>query len=124
MTTAHEKDDQEIRSIILDYYHRGHELSDGELYRPILHDHWKIFWLNTAGQLETADKQTYMSWYQPEKRDGNLQWTTEIFNIDISRNLASAKIRIKNQQFGYEDYFHFMKLEGKWWIVHKISQRL
>ena len=29
--------------MLLDYYQRGHELSDGELYRHILHDRWRIF---------------------------------------------------------------------------------
>jgi hypothetical protein len=124
MNTANGKDYQEIRRMILDFYHRGHELSDGELYRNILHDQWKIFWLNPEGKFGTADKETYISWYQPEKRDGNLEWTTEILNIDISGDLASAKVRIKNQQFGYLDFFNLMKLQGKWWMMHKISQRI
>lgn len=124
MNPAISQDEEEIRHLILDCYHRGHELSEGELYRNALHDRWQLFWCDAEGKLGTTDKETYISWYRPEKRDGSLRWETEILHLDISRNLASAKLRIKNQQFGYEDYFLLMRIEGRWWIVHKISQRL
>lgn len=124
MTSTREQDEQEIRRIIFDHYHKGHDVSDGELYRDILHDQWKLFFVDADGKLSATDKETYISWYKPEKRDRGLTWTTEVLYIDVSRNLGSAKIQIRNQQFGFEDYFNLMRIEGKWWIVHKISQRL
>ena len=117
-------DKKQIKELILNNYHNGHELSDGELYRPLLHDSWRIFWINQDGKIEWADKETYISWYKPEKRDEKLKWKTEILSIDIEGNLAGAKIKIFNQEFGYLDFFQFMKSGDRWIMINKISERL
>lgn len=115
---------KKIKKAIMEYYHEGHVKSDPKLYDEILHDAWKIFYLNEKGELEQADKKTYMSWYDPKENDTTLNWKTTIEYIDVSEELASVKLRIENQKFGYVDYFNLMKIDGKWWIVHKISRRL
>ena len=117
-------DKGQIEELILNNYHKGHELSNGELYRPILHEKWQIFWINQQKKIESADKETYISWYKPEKIDKSLKWKTEILNINIEGNLAIAKIKIFNQDYGYLDYFQLIKTEGQWIIVNKISERL
>jgi hypothetical protein len=117
-------DKEQIKELILNSYHKGHEISDGELYRPILHDKWRIFWISQEKRINHTDKETYISWYKPEKIDKKLIWETKILNIDIEGNLAMAKIKIFNQEFGYLDYFQFMKEENKWVMINKISERL
>jgi hypothetical protein len=117
-------DKKQIKDLILKNYHKGHELSDGELYRPILHDQWRIFWINKEKNIESADKETYISWYQPELCDTKLQWKTKILKIDIEGHLAIAKIKIFNQVSGYLDYFQFIKSDDQWVMVNKISERL
>ena len=112
-----------IKKAIMDYYHEGHVKSDPKLYEKILHDDWKIFYLNEKGELKQADKKTYMSWYNPDKIDTTLNWKTTFLYVDVSEHLASVKLSIENQKFGYIDYFNLMKIDGKWWIVHKISRR-
>ncbi len=119
-----ENEKKQIEDLILNYYHKGHEISDGELYRSILHDNWQIFWINQDDKVECTDKDTYISWYKPENRNERLKWTTEILSIDIEGKLAIAKIKIFNQDFGFLDYFSLMKEDGKWWIVNKISKSL
>ena len=118
------KEKEVIKKAIINYYHKGHVKSDPKLYENILHDEWRIFYLDKNGKLEIADKRTYMSWYDPKKADKTLEWKTEFFYIDVSKHLASVKLKIKNQKFGYIDYFNLMKIDGKWWIVHKISHSL
>ena len=115
---------KKIKKAIMDYYHEGHVKSDPKLYNEILHDDWKIFYFNKKGELEQADKKTYMSWYDPNKNDTTLNWKTTIEYIDVSEELASVKLRIENQKFGFIDYFNLMKIDGKWWIVHKISRSI
>jgi hypothetical protein len=115
---------RQIKKLILNNYHKGHENSDGELYRPILHDNWKIFWINQDNKIEFADKETYISWYKPENIDKKLKWKTKILDIDIEGNLAAVKIKIFNQDFGYLDYFQFMKRDNQWIMINKISERL
>jgi len=115
---------KEIKKAIMDYYHEGHVKSDPKLYNEILHDDWKIFYLNEKGELEQANKKTYMSWYDPNKNDTTLNWKTTIKYINVSNELASVKLQIENQKFGYVDYFNLMKIDGDWWIVHKTSHSL
>ena len=115
---------KQIEKLILDFYLKGHELSDGELYRNILHPDWKMFWFSKHGHVEYTDKETYISWYKPENSNERLKWHAEILHLDIEENLAIAKVRIYNQDFGSINYFSLMKEKGEWQIVGKISKSL
>ena len=110
-----------IKKAIMDFYHEGHVQYKPELYDEILHDDWKFFYFNREGKLEIVDKKTYKSWYDPADRDGKLEWYTKILNIDISGDNASVKLKIGNQTVEYTDYFNMIKIEGRWWVVNKIS---
>ena len=110
-----------IKKAIMDFYHEGHVQCNPELYDEILHDDWKFFYFNREGKLEIVDKDTYKSWYDPDDRDDKLDWYTEILNIDISGDNASVKLKIGNQTVEYTDYFNMIKIEGRWWVVNKIS---
>ncbi len=111
-----------IKKAILDYYHEGHAKADPNLYEQVLHDEWKFFMFDEKNNLKIVDKKEYYSWYSPEEVDENLQWMTEFFYVDVFQNNAQAKISIENQNVKYIDYFNLMKIDGIWWIVHKISQ--
>jgi len=115
---------KQIEDLLLNFYHKGHELSDGELYRPMLHDNFSIFWINNGKKIESTDKEDYISWYEAENRNTKLRWQTDILSIDVEGDIASAKVRIYNQNFGYLDYFNFMRENGKWFAVNKISKKL
>jgi cell division protein FtsI/penicillin-binding protein 2 len=118
------KEEEKIKKAIMDYYHEGHVKSDPTLYNQILHDEWKFFYLDNEGKLIAVDKETYKSWYKPDKVNPELKWETKFYYVDVSKHNAAVKIKIKNQDFGYIDYFNMMKISGKWWIVHKISHKL
>jgi len=112
------------KKAIMDYYHEGHVQSDPELYKNILHDEWKFFLFDENKLLRIVDKEEYMSWYDPEKVNKDLNWTTEFYNVDITGNNAAVKLRIECEEVGYIDYFNLMKINDKWWIVHKLSHRI
>ena len=109
-----------IQEAILAYYHDGHAKYDPELYAEILHPEWKFFMLDRS-ELKVVDREEFYSWYAPEKLDPELVWETEFYNIDVTGNIASVKLRLENQKVRYIDYLNMMKLDGKWWIVHKLS---
>ena len=109
-----------VRKAILDYYHEGHVKCDPELYKEILHPEWKFFLLD-RGQLRIVDRDEYFSWYNPEDADPELTWETEFYSIDVTENIAAVKLRLECQKVRFIDYFNMMKLDGKWWIVHKMS---
>ena len=117
-----DKEKEAIRQAIFDYYHEGHVKADPALYEHILHDAWKMFLIDENGDLRIVDKAEYYSWYKPEDADAGLRWQTRIHTIDVFENNAAVKLWIGNQEFGYVDYFNMMKIQGKWWIVHKMSQ--
>jgi hypothetical protein len=112
---------QAIKKAIMDYYHEGHAKHDFSYYKEIFHDEWKLFYLDDKGKLQIVDKETYMSWYDPKDFDENVIWETEFFYVDVTKTVASAKIRLECQRVKYIDYFNMMKINDKWWIVHKIS---
>ena len=109
-----------IREAVMVYYHEGHVKSDPELYKQILHPEWRFFVLD-AGKLRIVDRSEYLTWYDPKKVDPSLQWETEFYYVDVTEHLAAVKLRLECQQGKYIDYFNLMKLDGKWWIVHKMS---
>jgi len=113
-----------IKKAIMDFYHEGHVRSDPELYDKILHDEWKFFYFDENKSLQIVDKNEYMSWYDPERVNPDLTWTTEFYYIDVSGNLAAVKLRIECEDVGYIDYFNMMRINDRWWIVHKISHKI
>lgn len=125
MQINNNRDEKEvIKKTILEYYHEGHVKSDPELYEKILHDKWKFFFFDKEGQFRIVNKEEYMSWYDPKNVNENLTWNTEFYNIDVTGNNAAVKLKIENEEVGYIDYFNLMKIDGKWWIVHKLSHSI
>jgi hypothetical protein len=114
------REEEAIRQAILDYYYEGHVKSDYRLYEHILHPEWKFFYLGD-GPLKIIDRDEYFSWYDPKDYDPDLAWETEFYHIDVTENLAHVKLRLECQRVRYIDYFHMMKIDGRWWIVHKMS---
>jgi hypothetical protein len=113
-------DESEIRKII-DYYHEGHVQNKPELYDEVFHDDWRFFFYNSDGEFQIVDKETYKSWYNPDEKDEELEWHTEILSIDITEHNAAVKLKIGNQKVEFTDYFNMMKIDGKWCVVNKIS---
>ena len=36
-------------------------------------------------------------------------------------HIGTVKLRLEAPKVKYIDYFHLMKVDGRWWIVHKMS---
>ena len=110
-----------IRKAILDYYHEGHVTCDPQLYENILHPQWRFMLFDDQGELMIVDRPEYCSWYNPQDADPELAWETEFYSLDVTGNIGAVKLRLECQKVKYIDYFHLMKIDGKWWIVHKMS---
>ena len=112
-----------IKEAIINFYQEGHIKSDPELYNKILHNEWKFFLFNEDKKLRIVDKEEYLSWYNPEEVDESLTWNTEFYYIDVTGDIGAVKLKLECEIVGYIDYFNLMKINGKWWIVHKLSFR-
>jgi len=120
-TISYEAEKVVIRKAILDYYHEGHVKSDPQLYKDILHPEWRFFLFDEEGQLSIIDRDKYLSWYDPDNADPELEWETEFYSIDVTENIAAVKLRLECQDVRFIDYFNMMRIDGRWWIVHKMS---
>jgi hypothetical protein len=120
-TISYEAEKEAIRKAILDYYHEGHVKSDPQLYKDILHPEWRFFLFDGEGQLSIVDRDKYLSWYDPDNADPELEWETEFYSIDVTENIAAVKLRLECQDVRFIDYFNMMRIDGRWWIVHKMS---
>ncbi|MBN1438590.1 MAG: nuclear transport factor 2 family protein [Anaerolineales bacterium] len=109
-----------IKEAILKYYSEAHVTGESGLYKEILHPEWRFFLLE-SGNFRIIDRSEYMTFYGPERVDPRLHWETEFFSVDVYAHLASVKLRLENEKVKYTDYFNMMKLDGRWWIVHKMS---
>jgi hypothetical protein len=122
MNTAKQAaEEANIRQVILDYYSEGHVKSDPLLYEEVLHPEWRFFLFDEHGQLRIVDRDEYTSWYDPDEVDPALVWETEFYSIDVAGDIAAVKLRLECQDVRYIDYFNMMRIDGRWWIVHKMS---
>lgn len=112
---------QAIQQAVMEYYHEGHAKHDARYYEPILHPEWRFMLLDEAGQPRIVTREEYLSSYDPKNLNPDLEWETEFYNIDVTGPLASVKLRLECQDVRYIDFFHMMKIDGTWWIVHKMS---
>lgn len=119
-----EMEEEVIKRQILKHYHDGHAKNDAELYKELLHDEWKFFLFHEDGSLRIVDKNEYLSWYNPEEVNESLTWRTEFYYVDVTESIGAVKLKIECEEVGYIDYFNLMKINGKWWIVHKISHKI
>ena len=120
-TDEHESEKQAIRDAIMATYHEGHVKNDPEAFLQILHPEWRFFRIDAEGKLAIQDRDAYVSGYDPDRAGPPLDWETEIHSVDVTGNFASVKLRIECSLIKCIDYFNMMKLDGRWWIVHKIS---
>lgn len=118
---SYEAEKEAIRKAVLDYYHEGHVTCDPALYEKILHPEWRFMLFDGEGKLMIVDRSEYCSWYDPRDADPELTWETEFYSVDVTENVGTVKLRLECQKVKYIDYFHLMKIDGKWWIVHKMS---
>jgi len=67
------------------------------------------------------DRATYLGFFNPRPRLENAGG--KILNIDITGPIASAKCSLETSTTLYTDYFNMIRLEGRWYIVDKISTK-
>jgi hypothetical protein len=119
----HSVDISQIRVDLEKYYVLGHSEYDPELYHHILHPAWKMYHLED-GILTQVDREEFCHWYEPHRKDPDLVWDFEIQTVDVTGDVAQAKLRLENQRVLYVDYLNMMKISGKWWIINKIYHQV
>ncbi len=105
----------------IDLYIEGQATGDSVKVGQSFHDSWqlKVFRDN---KFTAIPKSKYLVGYK--KRDAKPNnWSGRTVFIDISKDIAVAKVEISNSSALFTDYFNLLKTNQGWLIVDKISSR-
>ncbi|WJS93689.1 nuclear transport factor 2 family protein [Flavobacterium johnsoniae] len=105
----------------LNLYLDGQATGDSVKVGQSFHASWQLKYF-ADNKLNIVRKSDYMKGYKaPYARVAN--WSGRIISIDITNNVAAAKVEISTSKLLFIDYFNLMKINQDWFIVDKISTR-
>ncbi|MFB9077498.1 nuclear transport factor 2 family protein [Flavobacterium procerum] len=105
----------------LNFYIDGQATGDSVMVGKSFHSAWQLKYL-ADDKLNIVTKSQYLSGFKkPYAKQPN--WSGRIISIDITNQIASAKIEISTSKLLFIDYFNLMKTSKGWFIVDKISTR-
>ncbi len=118
-STTLAQSDKSLVEQTLNYYLEGGTNNDFETLKKAFH---KNATMKFIGQeyVETNALEFFGERMKPGPKQNR---TTEITNIDIMGNAASARLVINYPDFSFIDYMHLLKIDGEWKIVSKIFYR-
>jgi aldose sugar dehydrogenase len=73
------------------------------------------------GIFTEMSRNEYLSRFKPKERLASL--ITRVVSIDITENIAAAKVEILTEKDIFTDYFNLIRTSEGWFIVDKISVR-
>jgi hypothetical protein len=74
---------------------------------------------NRDEKVVAINRNDYLSGFKPHERTPNAEG--RLISLDITRTAASAKCEIERPNRLFTDYFNLLKIDGRWYIVDKIS---
>lgn len=114
-----------LLALIADYFEVIHA-QDLELFDQVFHSACTLYSAQ-SGDLVLRPYQVYRDQVanrQSPKELGNPR-DDQILEVDqISESMACAKVQL--QMFGgiMQDYLNFVKIDGKWWIIAKLYEKV
>jgi hypothetical protein len=106
---------------ILNLYLEGQAAQDSIMVGKTYHASWQLKFFRD-GKLTVMPKVEYLSDYV--KRPKPKTWSDRIVFIDITNDVAIAKVEMSTSKLLFTDYFHLLKTAEGWLIVDKISTRV
>ncbi|WP_316740681.1 nuclear transport factor 2 family protein [Pedobacter antarcticus] len=106
----------------LNLYIVGQSTSDSVMVGQSFHDSWQLKFFRD-NEFIVVPKSKYLVGYK--KRDTKPDnWSGRIVFIDISHDIAIAKVEISTPSLLFTDYFNLLKINQDWLIVDKVSTRI
>ena len=103
-------------------YIDGQATSDSVMVGQAFHDSWQLKFFRD-NEFKVITKSQYLTGYK--KRDTRpANWSGRIVFIDISNDIAVAKVEISTLKLLFTDYFNLLKTNRGWLIVDKTSTRI
>ena len=104
----------------INLYLEGQATGDSVKVGSSFHDTWQLKYF-ADDKVNVVTKSKYITGFQKHDRPKN--WSARTVFVDITNNVAVAKVEISTATLLFTDYFHFMKTNQGWLIVDKISAR-
>lgn len=104
-------------NLYLDGQSTGDSVKIGKSY----HSSWQLKYYRD-NKFNIVTKPQYLVGYK--KHDKPTNWSGRLVFVDITNDVAIAKVEISTWQLLFTDYFDLMKINQEWLIVNKISTRI
>lgn len=105
----------------LNLYLDGQSTGDSVKIGKSYHNSWQLKYYKD-NKFNIVTKSQYLTGYK--KHDKPANWSGSIVFIDITNDVAIAKVEISTARLLFTDYFNLMKINQDWFIVDKISTRI
>jgi hypothetical protein len=107
-----------VRAVVERYLH-GLKFNDTTSLHNAFWPEARLFYVKSDGQI---GQWTQASWYATfatsagKEEQGELR----IAAVDVTRDIATAKVIEDYSRSRYTDYISLLRIQGRWWIVNKI----
>ncbi|KQO21237.1 hypothetical protein ASF10_14035 [Flavobacterium sp. Leaf82] len=118
--TSDTPNDWDLIQKTINLYLDGQATGDSVKVGSSFDDSWQLKYF-ADNELKTVTKAQYVVGFTAHPRPKN--WSGRTVFIDITNNVAIAKVEISTATLLFVDYFHFIKTNKGWLIVDKISTR-
>lgn len=105
----------------INLYIDGQANGDSAMIAQSFHDTWQLK-VYRDNVMNVVPKSEYGKGLK--KRVKPNTWTARTVFIDVSNDIAIAKVEISTSKLLFTDYFHILKTNQGWLIVDKISTRV
>ncbi|WP_394972341.1 nuclear transport factor 2 family protein [uncultured Croceitalea sp.] len=102
------------------YYLEGGTNNDFETLKKAFHETATMKFIRNGEYKEVNALEFFKNAVKPGPKQNR---TTHIAYINVSGNVASAKLEIDYKTFSFIDYMNLIKINGEWKVVSKIFYR-
>ncbi len=104
----------------LESYLMGHKTGEAKYMKIAMHTEGKLMFIRN-GKYTTIDFPSYIARMKPRIAKDEAQRERYIESIEVTGNVAVAKLIIKYPTVHFTDYMTLMKMNGKWKITNKVA---
>lgn len=103
----------------LDHYIAGHVTGSGAEFRRAFQDDAKLFWMRDGKLMQRTDDD-FIAGAPGKPADDEAQRKRSVQILDITADVAVAKVVLDYPTVTFTDYMSLVKTESGWKIVNKI----
>ena len=102
----------------LDHYIAGHVTGSGDEFRQAFQDDAKLFWMRDGKLMQRSDDD-FIAGAPGKPADDEAQRKRSVQILDITGDVAVAKVVLDYPTVTFTDYMSLVKTENGWKIVNK-----